>query len=210
MKLIDSLLWRSATKIMNGQKVPKEKLSYILEAARLAPSSSGLQPYRIILIDDKATLGNIGVMAYNQNQILNCSHLLVFASWDNYSFERMGKVFEETMQERNQPIETMANYHQTLWERYEPLSKEWHQSHSAKQAYISLGFAIAAAAEQQVDATPMEGFDNAKLDELLGLEKLGLKSAVLLALGYRDDENDWWSKLKKVRTPKERFIIPLT
>ena len=71
MKLIDSLLWRSATKIMNGQKVPKEKLSYILEAARLAPSSSGLQPYRIILIDDKATLGNIGVMAYNQNQILN-------------------------------------------------------------------------------------------------------------------------------------------
>ena len=209
MKLIDSLLWRSATKIMNGQKVPKEKLEYILEAARLAPSSSGLQPYRIILIDDKATLGNIGVMAYNQNQIVNCSQLLVFASWENYTFERMGEVFEETMQERNQPIETMENYHQTLWERYEPFSKEWHQAHSAKQAYISLGIAIAAAAEQRVDATPMEGFDNAKLDELLGLEKLGLKSAVLLALGYRDDENDWWSKLKKVRTPIERFVISL-
>lgn len=209
MKLVDSLLWRSATKIMNGQQVPKEKLDYILESARLAPSSSGLQPYRIILIDDKDTLANIGVMAYNQNQILNCSHLLVFASWDNYTFERMGKVFQETMQERNQPIETMANYHQTLWERYEPLSKEWRQAHSAKQAYISLGFAIVAAAEQRVDATPMEGFDNAKLDELLGLEKLGLKSVVLLALGYRDVENDWWSKLKKVRTPIKRFIIPL-
>lgn len=209
MKLVDSLLWRSATKIMNGQQVPKEKLDYILESARLAPSSSGLQPYRIILIDDKDTLANIGVMAYNQNQILNCSHLLVFASWDNYTFERMGKVFQETMQERNQPIETMANYHQTLWERYEPLSKEWRQAHSAKQAYISLGFAIAAAAEQRVDATPMEGFDTTKLDELLGLEKLGLKSTVLLALGYRDDENDWWSKLKKVRTPIERFVISL-
>lgn len=209
MKLVDSLLWRSATKIMNGQQVPKEKLDYILESARLAPSSSGLQPYRIILIDDKDTLANIGVMAYNQNQILNCSHLLVFASWDNYTFERMGKVFQETMQERNQPIETMANYHQTLWERYEPLSIEWRQAHSAKQAYISLGFAIAAAAEQRVDATPMEGFDTTKLDELLGLEKLGLKSTVLLALGYRDDENDWWSKLKKVRTPIERFVISL-
>ena len=209
MKLVDSLLWRSATKIMNGQQVPKEKLDYILESARLAPSSSGLQPYRINLIDDKDTLANIGVMAYNQNQILNCSHLLVFASWDNYTFERMGKVFQETMQERNQPIETMANYHQTLWERYEPLSKEWRQAHSAKQAYISLGFAIAAAAEQRVDATPMEGFDTTKLDELLGLEKLGLKSTVLLALGYRDDENDWWSKLKKVRTPIERFVISL-
>ena len=209
MKLIDSLLWRSATKIMNGQKVPKEKLDYILESARLAPSSSGLQPYRIILIDNKDTLANIGVMAYNQNQILNCSHLLVFASWDNYSFERVGKVFQETMQERQQPKETMDNYHQTLWKRYEPLSKEWRQAHSAKQAYISLGFAIAAAAEQRVDATPMEGFDNANLDELLGLEKLGLKSVVLLALGYRDDENDWWSKLKKVRTSKDEFVIEM-
>ena len=209
MKLIDSLLWRSATKIMNGQKVPKEKLDYILESARLAPSSSGLQPYRIILIDNKDTLANIGVMAYNQNQILNCSHLLVFASWDNYSFERMGKVFQETMQERQQPKETMDNYQQTLWKRYEPLSKEWRQAHSAKQAYISLGFAIAAAAEQRVDATPMEGFDNANLDELLGLEKLGLKSVVLLALGYRDDENDWWSKLKKVRTSKDEFVIEM-
>ena len=209
MKLVDSLLWRSATKIMNGQQVPKEKLDYILESARLAPSSSGLQPYRIILIDNKDTLANIGVMAYNQNQILNCSHLLVFASWDNYSFERMGKVFQETMQERQQPKETMDNYQQTLWKRYEPLSKEWRQAHSAKQAYISLGFAIAAAAEQRVDATPMEGFDNANLDELLGLEKLGLKSVVLLALGYRDDENDWWSKLKKVRTSKDEFVIEM-
>lgn len=207
---MDSLFWRSATKIMNGKKVPKEKLDYILETARLAPSSSGLQPYKIILINNKYILSKIGVMAYNQNQILNCSQLLVFASWDNYTFDRMGEVFKETMRERNQPMETMTKYHQTLWERYQPLSTEWRQAHSAKQAYISLGFAIAAAAEQRVDATPMEGFDNAKLDELLNLEKLGLKSVVLLALGYRDEENDWWSKLKKVRTPKEKFVVEIT
>ena len=114
MTLIEDLQWRYAVKKMTGEKVPQEKLDYIIEAARLAPSSSGLQPYRIILIDNKEILAKIGVMAYNQNQILNCSHLLVFASWDNYTFDRMGEVFLETTQERNQPKETMDNYHETL------------------------------------------------------------------------------------------------
>lgn len=210
MALIEDLQWRYATKKMNGQKVPQEKLDYILEAARLAPSSSGMQPYRIILISNKELLGKIGVMAYNQDQIKNCSHLLVFASWDHYSFDRMGEVFLKTTQERQQPKGAMDNYHQLLWERYKPLGIEWHQAHSAKQAYISLGLAIAAAAEQKVDATPMEGFDNTKLDELLELEKLGLKSAVLLAIGYRNEAEDWLLKLPKVRTAKEEFVISLT
>jgi nitroreductase/dihydropteridine reductase len=209
MNLVENLQWRYATKKMNGQKVPKDKLDYILEAARLAPSSSGMQPYRIILVDNKEILAKIGVMAYNQDQIINCSHLLVFASWDNYTFDRMSEVFLKTTQERQQPKETMDNYHQTIWERYQPLSTEWHQAHSAKQAYISLGLAIAAAAEQKVDATPMEGFDYEKLDELFELKKLGLKSAVLLAIGYRDEEGDWLAKLKKVRTSKEEFVIEM-
>jgi nitroreductase/dihydropteridine reductase len=208
MSLVEDLQWRYATKKMNGQKVSQEKLEYILEAARLAPSSSGLQPYRIILISNKEMLEKIGVIAYNQSQLLTCSHLLVFASWDNYTSDRMGEVFQKTTKERQQPKDAMDGYHKMLWERYQPLGEEWHQAHTAKQAYISLGLALAAAAEQKVDATPMEGFDNQKLDEFLELEKLGLKSTALLVIGYRD-ETDWLANLKKVRTTKDEFVIEL-
>jgi nitroreductase len=79
--------------------------------------------------------------------------------------------------------------------------------HAARQAYIGFGLAIAAAAEQRVDATPMEGFDAAQLDELLGLEKLGLRSVTILTLGYRDEANDWLVNMKKVRVKPEDFII---
>jgi nitroreductase len=103
----------------------------------------------------------------------------------------------------------MEAYQKGLWNLYEPLGPKWQSEHSAKQAYIALGLAVAAAAEQRVDASPMEGFDKTKMDETLRLEKMGLKSVVMLALGYRDEEKDWLLKLKKVRTPKEKFIIEL-
>jgi nitroreductase len=103
----------------------------------------------------------------------------------------------------------MDEYKQRLWGMYEPLGQEWHANHAAKQAYISFGVAIAAAAEQQVDATPMEGFIPAEVDSLLGLNELGLKSVLVLPLGYRDHENDWLVNMKKVRTPQEDFITEI-
>jgi len=192
MSLINNLNWRYATKKMNGQTVQKEKLDYILEAARLAPSSSGLQPYRVFVI--------------SQSQITDCSHLIVWAAWDSYSAEKIGDVMVKTSRERGLPDNAMGEYAQSLWANYQSLGEQWHKNHTAKQAYISFGLAIAAAAEQQVDATPMEGFDSAKLDEILGLGALGLKSVVILPVGYRDAQEDWLVNLKKVRTPKEEFI----
>jgi len=209
MSLLNNLQWRYATKKMNGQLVPKEKLDYILDAARLAPSSSGLQPYKIFVISNRELLAEIRKFSYDQSQITDCSHLLVWAAWDGYSPERIGDVLLKTSRERGLPDDGAENYRNMLWNLYEPLGREWHHNHSARQAYISFGMAIAAAAEQKVDATPMEGFDMEKMDELLGLRKLGLKSAVILPLGYRDDKNDWLVNLKKVRTPKEDFIAEL-
>lgn len=205
MALLEDLQWRYATKKMNGQKVPQEKLDYILEAARLAPSSSGLQQYRIFVISDREKLEQIRAFSFDQSQITDCSHLLVWAAWDGYSEARIDDVFVRTTQERGLPTNTMDDYKKMLLGLYEPLGKAWQESHSAKQAYISFGLAIAAAAEQKVDATPMEGFDNAKMDELLGLGQLGLKSAVILPIGYRDPANDWLVNLKKVRLSKEEF-----
>lgn len=210
MALLDDLKWRYATKKMNGQTVPKEKLDYILEAARLAPSSSGLQPYKVIVISDKALLEKIKGIAYHQSQITDCSHLLVWVAWDGYSDERVTKVFNYMMDERNLPHSTMDTYKKTILNLYEPAGQEWQAHHTAKQSYISFAMAIAAAAEQKVDATPMEGFFPDKLDELLKLKGSGYKSTVILPLGYREEEDDWLVNMKKVRTPKEKFITEMT
>lgn len=209
MSLIEDLNWRYATKKMNGETVPQEKLDYILEAARLAPSSSGLQPYKIFVISNKELQEKIKPVAWDQGQITEASHLLVFAAWDGYSNDRIESVFNYTMDERGLPHSTMDEYRNTIWGLYEPLGQEWQATHAAKQSYISLGLAMAAAAEQKVDATPMEGFLPPKVDELLGLEKLGLKSTLILALGYRDEPNDWLVNMKKVRTPKDDFITEI-
>jgi len=209
MVLLEALNWRYATKKMNGQVVPQDKLDYILEAARLAPSSSGLQPFRIFVISNKELQERMIPISENQSQIADASHLLVFAAWDGYSLERIEEVFNQTMAERGLPADTMDGYKQRLWSKYEPLGQEWHANHAAKQAYISFGLAIGAAAEQRVDATPIEGFLPPELDELLGLDKMGLKSTVILALGYRDEANDWLVGMKKVRTSKEDFITEI-
>ncbi|SFW74021.1 Nitroreductase [Sinomicrobium oceani] len=209
MSLIDDLQWRYATKKMNGETISREKLDYILEAARLAPSSSGIQPYRIFVIANRELLEKIKPVAMNQSQITDCSHLLVFAAWDGYSLERITEVFNYTLEQRGLPQDTMDDYKNNLWSLYEPLGKEWHAQHAAKQSYIALGMALAAAAEQKVDATPMEGFDNQAMDKVLELEKYNLKSTAIMAVGYRDAENDWLAPMKKVRTPKEDFIVEI-
>lgn len=209
MSLLENLQWRYATKKMNGQKVPQEKLDYILEAARLSPSSSGLQPYKIFVITNPDLLEKIKPIAYNQSQITDASHLLVFAAWDGYSLEKIEKVFLETTTQRGLPNNTMDDYKAVLWGSYQHKGQEWHATHAAKQAYISFGIAIAAAAEQKVDSTPMEGFDATALDTLLGLEEQGLKSVVLLPLGYREENNDWLVNLKKVRQDKNHFITEI-
>ncbi|GGF34949.1 nitroreductase family protein [Echinicola rosea] len=207
MSLLENLEWRYATKKMNGKAVPQEKVDYILEAARLSPSSSGLQPYRVIVITDPEIKEKMKPIAWDQSQITDASHILVFAAWENYTEEKIKEVFRNTLTARGLPLDKMDAYRERLWGMYSQLPEEWHAHHAAKQAYIAFGTAIAAAAEQKVDATPMEGFDPAALDELLGLKELGLRSAVVLPLGYRDEENDWLAGMKKFRTPKEEFVI---
>ena len=130
MSLIEDLKWRYAAKKMNGEQVPQEKLDYILEAARLAPSSSGLQPYKIFVISNQELLNKIKDVAWNQSQVVDCSHLLVFAAWDGYNDERVSAVFNYTMDQRGLPHETMDDYKQNILSLYEPLGKEWQADHA--------------------------------------------------------------------------------
>ena len=209
MNIIDNLNWRYATKKMNGKQVPEEKIKIILEAIRLAPSSSGLQPFRVFVISNPEIKEKIKPIAMGQGQISEASHLILYAGWDGYTEEKIAEVFSKTLAERGLPANAMDDYRKNLWGMYAQLPTEWHQHHAAKQAYIALGIGMVAAAEQKVDATPMEGFDPAALDKLLGLSEMGLKSSALLAIGYRDEENDWLVKMKKVRTSEEEFFIKL-
>ncbi|WP_153846729.1 NAD(P)H-dependent oxidoreductase [Sphingobacterium paramultivorum] len=210
MALLDTLEWRYATKKYDPtKKVAQEDVDKILEAARMAPSSSGLQQFRVIVITNQELKEKIVPVAWGQQIVADSSHLLVFAGWDSYTDERIDNTFDKMNALRGLPLDTTDEYKNRLKTQLSSLSGEQQAAHAAKQAYIAFGLAIAQAAELGVDTTPMEGFSNAELDELLGLDKLGLKSAIMLPLGYRMEEQDWLLKLKKFRLPKEEFLIEL-
>ncbi len=205
--LHQKLQWRYATKKMNPAKaVPQEKVERILEAARLAPTSSGLQPYEIIVVTNKAVREQIKPKAWGQGQITDCSHLLVFAAWDNYTAERINMMFDLTNAERGSKNEGWEAYRQMLLGSYPARDAKTNFEHAARQAYIGVGAALIAAAFEEVDSTPMEGFDPKALDEILGLAARGLRSVVIMPLGYREEAGDWLVNLKKVRRPREQFI----
>jgi nitroreductase/dihydropteridine reductase len=208
MAVLDSLKWRYATKKYDPtRKVAQEHVDKIVEAARLAPTSSGLQQFRVIVITDPEIKKQIVPIASGQEIVADASHLLVFAAWDKYTAERIDGVYDYTTDVRELPKGRFAAYTERLKNVYLNQSDEENFVHTARQAYIGLGLAIAQAAELQVDTTPMEGFNNAQLDELLDLPAKGLKSVLLLPLGYRDNDNDWLVSMKKVRIPKEEFVI---
>lgn len=208
MALLDTLEWRYATKKYDStKKVGQKDVETIIEAARMAPSSSGLQPFRVVSITDQQLKEQIVPVAWGQQIIAESSHLLVFAAWDKYTDERIDATFDQMNNHRGLPLDTTDDYKNKLKSMFAALTDEQQAAHAAKQAYISFGMAIAQAAELKVDATPMEGFSNEELDKLLGLDKLRLKSVVLLPLGYRLGEEDWLLKLKKFRLPKAEFLI---
>ena len=208
--LLETLQWRYATKKMDPTKtVPQEKVERILEAVRLTARSSGLQPYEVFVVTTPALREQIKPHAWNQSQVTDSSHLLVFAAWDNYTKERINQMFDLVNTVRGFKNEGWEAYRQQILATYPQRDAETNYQHAARQAYIGVGTALIAAAAEHVDSTPMEGFDPAKVDEILGLRARGLRSVVMLPLGYRADEGDWLVDLKKVRRERDQFITEL-
>ncbi|GFZ79521.1 NAD(P)H-dependent oxidoreductase [Elstera cyanobacteriorum] len=205
--LLEKLNWRYATKKMDTAKaVPQDKVDRIIEAVRLAPTSSGLQPFEVIVVTNPEVREKIKAIAWNQAQITDGSHLLVFAAWDTYTADRINSMFDFVNQERNFTSEGWENYRKMLLNTYPQRDAQVNFEHAARQAYIGLGLALTAAAFEGVDSTPMEGFEPDKLDEILGLRARGLRSVAILPLGYREVEKDWLAPLKKVRRPRDQFV----
>lgn len=206
MELLDKLNWRYAAKAMNGDKVSEDKIARILEAARLAPTSSGLQPFEVFVVKSKDIKEQIKPVAWNQAVITDCSHLLVFAAWDTYTEDRINYMFDLTNKIRGFENEGWENYRKMLLGMYPQKDAEENFNHAAKQAYIAFSHAIIAAAYEGVDATPIEGFEPDAVDKILGLREKGLRSTVLLPIGYRKEDADWLVNLVKVRKPIEELV----
>jgi len=207
MELLKSLEWRYATKKMNGEKIPQDKLERILEATRLAPSSYGLTPYNVIVVEDQKLKEELQGACYGQTQLSESSAVLVFATWDEVTEHSVGNYINEIAKQREIPVESLNGLQDMMNGSLTNMTHEQKISWAQRQAYIGLGFALTAAAVEEVDSTPMEGFVPESVDTVLGLQELGLKSVVVLPLGYRDSENDYLSTLKKVRWDNDKFFI---
>jgi nitroreductase/dihydropteridine reductase len=205
MGFLDKLNWRYAVKKFNGEKITTENLEKILEAIRMAPSASGLQPYHILVIEDQALREKLFEHAKGNPKILNCSHLFIFCSRVDFP-KRVEDFITEVKQTRNQTDEDVALYHESLLKGVGAKSPEELRVWAGKQTYLALGFGLAAAAELTIDAGPMEGFKKEEFKKVLELPEY-MNPEALMAVGYRDpsDENQPTLR-KKVRFTSEELF----
>ena len=207
MKLIEALEWRYAVKKMNGNKIPADKLNTIIEATRLAPSGFGLTPYSIIVVEDDEMRKKLHPAFYNQSQVVDCSAVIIFAAWNSITEKEVGEYMQDIAEQRGVPVESLNDFAGNINGSFKKLTPEQARVWADKQTYLALGFSLVAAAAEQVDATPMEGFSPDAVDAVLGLKELGLHSAVALTLGYRDAANDYLVNAKKVRRTHDKLVI---
>ncbi|EBA02240.1 nitroreductase family protein [Rhodobacterales bacterium HTCC2150] len=204
--LNDLLNWRYATKKMDPSKtVRQESVDAIIEAIRMTPTSSGTQPFEVFVVTNPDIRSKIAEAAGGQAQITDGSHTLVFAAWDNYTDQRIDEVVDLNVEARGD-LPMLHAYYDNLKSNYVPRDAETNYAHAARQAYIALGVALVAAAEQEVDSTPMEGFNPDAVDSILGLKERGLRSVVLMPLGYRDAASDWLAPMDKVRKTRDTLV----
>lgn len=209
MELLNALNWRYATKRMNGEKVSDAKMKTILESIRLSASSLGLQPYRIFVIENPTLRAEIHEKACQQPQIVESSHIIVFASFKEINSRHVDEYMARIAEERGMTEEQLSPFKGMidgfLESRPSQVVSEW----AARQTYIALGTGLVAAAAEKVDSTPMEGFNPDELDKILGLADKNLRSVSILALGYRDENADYLSKAKKIRLSSDELFTIL-
>lgn len=198
MTLISDLKWRHAVKAYDpSKKVSTEDIEKIIEATRLAPTSSGLQPFKLVVVSNQALKEQMVPGSLNPDCMRDCSHILVFAAWDQYTDERIDEVYDRTTDQRGLPRGRFSRYTDMLKESFGRQTTAQHFAHISKQTYIALGFALAQAAELRISSTPAEGYDNELIDDVLNLKEQGLRSVALLYLGYANEEKDWLAQMKK-------------
>lgn len=205
--IISAANWRYATKKFDAtKKISDQDFATLKEAIRLTASSFGLQPYKILIIENPELRAQLQPAAWGQSQIVDASHLIVFANITNFDEKEIETYFKNLTETRGIPMESVQGYADFMKSKVLPLPLETRNNWTAKQVYIALGNLLNAAAELKIDATPIEGFDPAQFNEILGLDKLGLNATVVAAIGYRhdDDATQYYAKVRK--SNEELFI----
>jgi nitroreductase/dihydropteridine reductase len=205
--ILDAMHWRAAVKSYDSsKKLSPEQLDTLLECVRLAPSSAGLQPYIMFVIDKPEIRQKLRAAGYNQAQITDASHFFVFAVPTNLSESLAAHYIDVVAQVRDVPRDSLGGLEAMATGTITSKPAETRADWATRQAYIALGVLITAAAVEGIDMSPMEGFDPAQFDEILGLKELNMKSVVIAAAGFRAAD-DAYSALPKVRYPREELIV---
>lgn len=206
MDILEKLTWRYATKKFDpARKLDERQLDRILRATRLSASSYGLQPYRIIVVKDPVVREKLKAVSYNQSQITDASHLIVFARHDQLSPEHVERYVENIASTRRLERSQLTGFENVMKGTLNSLDEERAANWTGKQAYLALGTLLTACAADGIDTCPMEGFDAAAYDSILGLKEKNLRTVVIAAVGFRAAE-DSMQHAKKVRTPLEDFV----
>ncbi|WP_248723088.1 NAD(P)H-dependent oxidoreductase [Seonamhaeicola sp. ML3] len=209
MDIIDKLKWRYATKKFDkNKKISKEQLQILKEAFNLTATSFGLQTIKMVVIEDKATRESLVEHSYNQRQVVDASHLLVFCIQDQINEDDVNNYYSNIKSTRNTPDDILDPYRLGLIKMMNGKSKEEQQQWSKNQAYIAIGNLMTVCAIEGIDACPMEGFNPGAYDEALNLKEKGLKSVLLLPVGFRA-EDDMFADFKKVRMSVEESVFEL-
>lgn len=204
--LHDALAWRYATKQYDvSKKLTDAQLEMVLEAARMAPTSFGLQPFRMFVVTNPEIRAQLREAAWGQSAITDASHLIVFAAQKNLDASSVDAFINMVAQERGVTPADLKGYADMIKGSVASRGADQNTAWAARQAYIALGFLLEAAALAHIDATPMEGFTPERFDEVLGLSAQGYTSVVLAAVGFRS-ESDTYAAMKKVRFAKEEMI----
>jgi nitroreductase len=199
---LSGLQWRNATKAFDPQKkVSEDDLQKILEAIRYAPTSYGLQPFHVFVISDMSVRQKIAPVAWNQSQITEASHLLVFCSRSDVAPDRIEDYIEEATGGDEKKKEALKGYADMMRGSFQGKSSEQQKIWADRQTYIALGFGLAAAAELRIDSCPMEGFSPPEVDKVLALPE-HLHSVAFMTIGYRRSDPDH----PKVRFPEEELF----
>lgn len=200
---IENQNWRYATKKFDSSKrISQSDLETLKEAIRLSASSYGLQPYKVLIIENKEIREQLKPFSWNQSQITDASHLFVFANYVDVESIHIDDYIKNIATTRNLNVEDLKPFSDLMKTNLINLPQELKNTWTSKQTYLAMGNLLNAAAELKIDATPMEGFDPAKYNEILGLEKLGLNASLVVPVGYRHEE-DYAQHLIKVRKSKE-------
>lgn len=208
-KLLDSMRWRYAVKKFDTKKkLARAYVDDLLEATRLSPSSFGLQPYKILVVENKKLRRKIYEEACDQSKVVEAPYFLVFCTYQKFTLAWVDSFINLYLKERKLSPEKSAKFRKERRDFIKETSQADLDAWAGNQAFIALGVLLTSAAVSRIDACPMGGFKPKELDRILNLKKYNLRSRVLCTLGYRSDE-DRTIKLKKVRWPSSKVIMKI-